>query len=370
MIIGIDGNEANVHEQVGVSVYTSSLLKYFSKKANIDLQFRVYLKHKPNDYLPVSSAFFRYEIVRGKFFWSQIFLPAALFLKRGIDVFFSPAHYTPRFCPVPIVTTIHDLSYFYYPNEFLKKDLYKLTNWTKRAVNTAAKIIAVSKNTKKDLMKFYQISDDKIETVYNGFEKTHNLQMDPSYQKDFFEKWGLTIGNYLLYVGTLQPRKNIATLLYSFQKIRVANPNMKLVLVGRKGWLYEEIYRKTKELDLQNSVLFTGYLLDDEVTLLYKNALCFIMPSFYEGFGIPILEAMSFNCPVISSFTSSLPEIGGDACLYFDPNNKDGLAEKIHILICNETLRKELVKKGRERIKQFSWEKCAEQTLEIIRNTT
>jgi len=149
MLIAIDGNEANIKEKVGVSVYALKLLEYFKKKTNNDLRFIIFLKNKPGCDLPCENRYFRYEVVSGNFFWSQFFLPLHLlqknFRQNKIDVFFSPAHYSPRFCLAPTVVTIHDLSYFYYPEEFLKNDLYKLKNWTKYSVLQAKKIIAVSK---------------------------------------------------------------------------------------------------------------------------------------------------------------------------------------------------------------------------------
>ena len=124
MIIGIDGNEANVQKRVGVSVYTNNLLHYFNKWAKNDTQFVIYLKNKPLPDLPAENSFFRYEVVPGRFFWSQIFLPLRLYRDKAVDVFFSPAHYGPRFSPVPLVVTVHDLSYVFFPGEFLKKDRY------------------------------------------------------------------------------------------------------------------------------------------------------------------------------------------------------------------------------------------------------
>ncbi len=365
MKIGIDGNEANVHKQVGVSVYTLSLLKHFAQIAKEQFQFRIYLKKSPNDLLPPESDYFKYKVIHGKFFWSQIFLPYHLYIKRDIDVFFSPAHYTPRLCPTPLVVTIHDLSYLYYPDEFLRKDLYKLQHWTKHAIEQSAKIIAVSKNTKRDIMKHYQVPEDKIEVIYNGFEKSV-LKNSRLNEEETLKNYNLQPTTYLLYVGTLQPRKNILTLIDAFHKLWKQIQTYKLVIVGKKGWLYEEIFTKVQELNLQEQVVFTDYLPDDQLVALYKNAFCFILPSLYEGFGIPVLEAMSFSCPVITSFASSLPEIGGDACLYFDPHSSDDLVEKIQRLRDDTALRKDLIKKGRERIKQFSWEKCADETLNVI----
>ncbi|MFN4212747.1 MAG: glycosyltransferase family 4 protein [Microgenomates group bacterium] len=370
MVIGIDGNEANVKMKVGVSVYTLNLLKHFCQQANKNLQFKIFLKEPPRSDLPAENKYFHYEVIPGKFLWSQIFLPIRLNLKKDVDIFFSPAHYLPRFCPLPAVVTIHDLSFLFYPDDFLKTDLIKLRQWTQYSVKNAKKIIAVSKTTKKDIVKNYQIPERKIEVIYNGYEKNLNCQTSirKLAEKNIYQKLKIEKNKYILYVGTLQPRKNLTTLIEAFKLIIKLYNEFKLVIVGKKGWLYKDIFQKVKSLGLANEVVFTDYLEDQQLISLYQNAFCFILPSFYEGFGIPILEAMSFGCPVIASFTASLPEIGGDACLYFDPNNVDDLVEKLKLLKEDRNLRGELIKKGKERVKLFSWEKCGRETLEVIKS--
>lgn len=226
MIIGIDGNEANVSEKVGVSAYSLKLLIYFQSHSNKSQEFIVFLKHKPNPDLPEPTANFRYEIVPGNFLWSQTFLPLELYKKKAlgqkIDIFFSPAHYAPRFCPIPSVVTVHDLSYFYYPDEFLKKDLHQLKNWTRYSVENAKKVIAVSNTTKKDLIKFYNLKDEKIEVIYNGYEKNSNIsKIKP---KKSTGNLKLKTKNYILFVGTLQPRKNLVALIDAFQIFKKQNP--------------------------------------------------------------------------------------------------------------------------------------------------
>lgn len=365
MIIGIDGNEANVDSHVGVSVYTMNLLTYFQKQSDENTKFNIYLRTKPKSFLPTPTVNFRYITVPGPFAWSQIFLPVYLNSHPLDDVFFSPAHYSPRYLRSPLIVTIHDLSYYYYPEEFLKKDLYKLQNWTKDSVHKAAKIIAVSKTTKKDILKFYNVPEEKVEVIYNGYEKSEQTSKPEDETSSNLPE----LDKYILYVGTIQPRKNLVTLIEAFATFHTSHPEFKLVLVGKKGWLYENIFNKVKELHLEESVIFTGFLPDLEVQKLYKDAFCFVLPSLYEGFGLPLLEAMSQECPVLASFTSSLPEIGGEACLYFDPKNPSELTEKFTKLLDSPQIRKELIQKGKERVKEFSWETCAKQTLELIRNT-
>ncbi|OGK20333.1 hypothetical protein A3C23_02895 [Candidatus Roizmanbacteria bacterium RIFCSPHIGHO2_02_FULL_37_13b] len=365
MIIGVDGNEANVEKRVGVSVYTYELLKYFQKKASNDTQFIIYLRVNPESSMPVETQFFKYRVVKGPL-WSQIFLPIDLYLNRKINVFFSPAHYTPRFCPIPLVVSIHDLAYEYYPDEFLKKDLYKLKNWTKHAVSQAKRIIAVSNNTKKDIVKFYKIPKEKIDVVYNGYTNRITLDTLHASRSNLNTKYQILNTKYLLYVGTIQPRKNLLTLIEAFHLLLHDKPDFKLVIAGKKGWMYDEIYQKVEKLKLTDKIMFTGYINESELSFLYQNAAIYVLPSLYEGFGIPILEAMSHGCPVICSNVSSLPEIGANACLYVNPNDKIELKLKIVKLIEDRELRADLIEKGKQRIKKFSWEKCGIETLAIL----
>lgn len=362
MIIGIDGNEANVEKQVGVSVYTSSLLEHFHSVSNEDLQFVVFLKKPVQPHLPLENDHFQYRVIGPPFGWSQLALPLQLRLQKNIDVFFTPAHYAPRNITIPSVVTIHDLSYFYYPGDFLKRDLYKLKNWTEYSISNASHLIAVSESTKKDIIKFYGIPRVKISVIHNGFEKniSNNIQ---SLSHD------LDTHPFILNVGTLQPRKNIATVIRAFAKFRKHYRSHKLVIAGKTGWLHEDLFKLTSSLDLTDYVIFAGYVPDDELTSYYKKAFCYVTASLYEGFGIPVLEAMSYDCPVISSNTASLPEVGGDAALYFNPNDEDELVKSMVKLARDKKLRSLLIERGKVQIKKFSWEKCGRETLQVLKNT-
>lgn len=364
MIIAVDGNEANVEKRVGVSTYTLELLSYFAAWADQNTRFRVFLRTAPGPWMPRENEFFRYETVWGPVAWSQFFLPLRLLLTRRPHVFFAPAHYAPRYCPAPLVVTIHDLAYLYYPEEFLPKDRYKLTRWTKYAVERAVSVIAVSQTTKKDIIKTYQIPESLVRVVYNGFTVKHtNIDTE-----DVLRKHDLVQDEYVLFVGTIQPRKNIPALLDAFQILASENPALKLVLVGKKGWLFQPTLDHIEKLGLTDRVILTGHVSDYDLDVLYHNALCFVLPSKYEGFGIPILEAMAHQCPVIVSHSSSLPEIAGDAAFYFAAEDPSALAEKISLLINNPDMRKKLISAGNERVAGFSWEQCAKQTLEILQS--
>lgn len=361
MIIAIDGNEANVEKQVGVSVYALRLLEHFYTLASENYRFVTFLKRAVQPHMPLENDYFQYRVIGPPFGWSQLALPFNLRMQKDIDVFFTPAHYAPRNISIPSVVTIHDLSYFYYPEDFLKRDLYKLRNWTEYSIQNAASLIAVSECTKKDIIKFYEIPESKISVIHNGFEKRierstltlpHDLDTHP----------------FILNVGTLQPRKNIATVIRAFSKFRKHYRNHKLVVAGKTGWLYDDLFKLTSESDLQDYVIFTGYVADDELAAYYKKAFCYVTASLYEGFGIPVLEAMSYECPVISSNSSSLPEVAGDAAIYFDPKSEDELIMAFTKLAKDKKLRSLFIEKGKNQIKKFSWEKCAKETFEVLKN--
>lgn len=363
MHIAVDGNEANVAHKVGVSVYTYRLLVHFRKQAGPDNRFTVFLRNAPRADMPEANEYFSYDVVKGPVAWSQIFLPLrlAILYLSGVryHVFFSPAHYIPRFCPFKTVVTIHDLSYLYFPQEFLKKDLYQLTHWTRYAIEKSASVIAVSKTTKKDILREYGNLDDKIAIIYNGFEKTTSTSSPSAAKKG---------EPYFLYVGTVQPRKNLKFLIQAFAQFIKKYPAYRLIIAGKKGWLSDDIEPYVASLKLGEAVSFLGYVSQEKKDELYKNAQAFILPSLYEGFGIPLLEAMASRCPVLSSYKSSLPEVGGEACLYFDPQDRVDLIEKMELIANDKTLRNDLIRKGVERSAAFSWDRTGDETLQLLKS--
>lgn len=365
MIIGIDGNEANVEKRVGISEYAFQLLRQFAESRNQNLEFRIYLKDEPNEDLPKETKGWHYRVLKPGKLWTQWRLPLDLFLHNPRpDVFFSPTHYAPRFSPVPTVVSVMDLSYLYFPEMFNKSDLLQLRNWTAYSVKKACKIFTISNSSKNDIMKEYKINSDRVVVTHLGIKESVTLTPHIYSMNELKGKYGLS-DNFILFVGTLQPRKNIKRLIEAFAKVKGIK-DLELVIVGRKGWLYEEILEAPKELGIEERVKFLENVEDDELPLFYKNALCFVLPSLYEGFGLPVLEAMKQSCPVITSNISSLPEAGGDAALYVDPEDVDDIAKKITELVSSEKLRKELIEKGKAQVKKFSWEKTARETLEIL----
>lgn len=360
MLIGIDGNEANVLRRVGIGEYSFELLKRFEEFHSQagEIKFQIYLKNSPLPHMPKPRDGWRYRVIGPKLLWTQIALPLNLFLHRPApDVFFTPTHYAPRFSPIPMVISVMDLSYIFYPELFKKSDLFQLINWTAYSVKKATKIVTISNASKDDIIKVYKVKSDKVQVIYPGI-KAGSLM----------DKKENTEGEYILFVGTLQPRKNIVRLIEAFSRLVKKHPKIKLIIVGKKGWLWEDILNAPKKFSVEEKVKFLEFVSDEQLASLYQHALCFVLPSLYEGFGLPVLEAMKYGCPVITSNISSLPEAGGDAALYIDPQSTEDIAQKLEKIITDPVLRKELIEKGKKQIQKFSWEKSAQETLKVLEN--
>ena len=375
MLISIDGNEANQISRVGVGEYGFQLLtqlKVLGSRFEVrsqNFKYQIFLKEKPLQSLPEETEWWKYKVVGPRFLWTQISLPLALSQAKPIpDVFFTPTHYAPRFSPCPRVISIMDLSYLYFPEMFKKRDLWKLKKWTAYSVRKAKKILTISNSTRDDIIKHYKIKPTKVVVGYPGHKnikyQISNIKMTIKNAK---RKYGIG-GDYILYVGTLQPRKNLIRLIEAFVIIKKqVTKSLKLVIVGKKGWMYEEIFQKVKDLGLEKEVIFTGYVSDNELPVLYQSAKCFVLVSLYEGFGFPVLEALSFGVPVVTSNVSSLPEIVGKAGVLVNPNDVKDIVRGINeVFDYNELKRQEMIRKGLEQAKKFSWEKCAKETLEVL----
>lgn len=379
MLIGIDGNEANVKNRVGSGQYAFELLHQFAK--NRKHQFIVYVKENPLRGLPKESKNFKYKIFGPQKLWTQVALPIRLTFGSKPDVFFSMAHYGPRFSRVPYVVTIHDLSYLHYPAMFKKNDLYQLTSWTKYSVKNAAHIIAVSKTTKDDIVKNYHISPSKIIVTYEGYDKERFAPQSKVKVERVKKKYKID-GDYIIFVGTLQPRKNLERLIEAFASIVVNGSSfmvhrknipmndkrstMNLVIAGKKGWLYESIFQKVKDLGLEQKVIFTDYVPDEDLPALISGAKVYTLPSLWEGFGIPVIEAQACGVPVVVSNISSLPEIVGETGVLVDPESVDSIASGIKKVLTDDKTRLDLVKKGFANIRRFSWQKCVQETLTVL----
>jgi len=359
MLIGIDGNEANTKIRVGVGQYAYNLLLELHKQ-NKDDHYYIFLKEAPLSDLPPQNEHWHYLVFGPKFLWTKIALPLRLlFSSKKLNLFYSPSHYSPLFSPFPTIPTIHDIGYLKYQDQFTKKDLYQLINWTKSSLKKAKHIVAVSAFTKNELIKTYQIPKDKISIIYNGVSTPP--QISASTLKKIKKKFKIT-SPYFLAVGTLKPNKNYPFLIKAFSNYLTnysSNTlNYQLVIAGKKGWLYTEIETILKKLRLSRQVIFTDYISETEKWALYKGAICLVIPSTYEGFGIPAIESQIMGTPVIASAIPSLKEVLEDSALYIDPQNQDTLISALS-QIQDKNIRSSLVRKAQRQSSIFSWEKSA-----------
>ena len=329
------------------------------KESNVELvNYKI-----PNRLLDFSSRFFNY--------------PKIDKLLKGVDVFFSPhIFFSALLKNCPSVITFHDLSFEIHPEFYSRsKNFWHFSMNPKKLAKRAAKIIAVSESTRDDLVNFYGIEPGKIKVVYSGINRNWKLEIGNWKLNQVKKKYNLP-ERYILYLGTLEPRKNIIGLIKAFEELKriFRNPpnpilqrgNLKLVIAGAKGWLCEDIFEAVKNSPVKDEIIFTGFVKDHDKPVLYKLADLFVYPSFYEGFGFPPLEAMAGGTPVITSNFSSLPEATGGAAITVDPYNIDQLALAMKNVLGDEGLRDKLIEKGFERVKKFSWERCARETLETL----
>jgi glycosyltransferase involved in cell wall biosynthesis len=366
--IWIDGYEANVPQRLGSGQVAFELLKNLEKldKRNA---YTILLPKEPMPDLPKAREGWSYKVLNPKFLWTRIALPYALYrAKQKPDVIFSPTHYGPYFSPVKRVVTIFDLSYLHFPQFFLKQDLYKLTNWTHDSIQKADQIITISHSAKRDIRKYYKKDQKKIHVSYPGYNSDLFRPIsDPDGLKEVQQKYGID-KPYVLFIGTVQPRKNLKRLIEAFVKI----DNVKLVVVGkirgegRQGWMYEEIVNLPNELNIKDKIIFTGYVPNNEMLYLLNGAEAFALPSLWEGFGIPVVDAMACGLPVIVSNTSSLPEVAGKAGIYVDPQSVTQIEHAIRLISADPKLRRKLSKLALEQAKKFSWKKMAREVLKVL----
>ena len=298
--------------------------------------------------------------------WTHLRLSAEMTV-RPPDLLFVPAHVLPLIHPRRSVVTVHDLGYLAYPEAHKTGDRRYLDWSTRWNARRAQLVIADSAATKADLIRAYGVDERKIRVIHLGRDESLAPVRDIRVLAEVRARYGIA-AHYVLYVGTLQPRKNLARVIEAFARraIGPAFAELQLVLAGQKGWLYDDLFAQVERMGLAGRVLFPGYVEDADLPALLSGALAFVFPSLYEGFGIPVLEAGACGVPVITSNTSSLPEVAGDAALLVDPHDVDAIAEAMNRLVTDETLRAELSRRGQANVQRFSWEKCARETLAVL----
>jgi len=291
--------------------------------------------------------------------WEQLYAPALLRI-NGADVFHGVLNVAPLFCPVPSLITIHDLAFLSFPQTFRRVNRTYLAWATRVSARRAARILTVSEAAKSEIVRLLGVPPDKIIVTYDACDARF-VPPDPAQLAAFRLRAGLP-EQFILFLGTLEPRKNLPTLLEAYARIAdsTAAP---LIIGGGKGWLYDAIFAKAEALNLGDRVRFVGYIDAADQVLWYAAATVFAFPSLYEGFGMPPLEAMACGTPVVTSNRSSLPEVVGDAGITVDPTDPDALGGALLRLLRDRELHADMRERGLRQARRFSWREAAERTL-------
>jgi glycosyltransferase involved in cell wall biosynthesis len=359
-----------VPPRTGVGNYVYYLLKYLFKidKKNqyvllsprkFDINFDGYGTEFIKDFLSLPPK-------TAPVLWYNFLLPIK-FKKYKCDLLFSPGFFSPIILNIPSISVIHDLTPLLYPefHTFTNHVMFKF--YLPSSLKKNKKVITVSNATKRDLINIFKIPEEKIVTIYPAVDREIFRPISNSDALNRVKEKYILPDKFILFVSTLEPRKNLPTLLKAFYNLkRKKSIPHKLVCVGKKGWFYEKIFETVKNLNLEDNVIFTGYVPDEDLVAIYNLAEVLVYPSFYEGFGLPILEAMSCGCPVIASNTSSMPEVVGDAGILIDPYSVEEVENAIQKVIEDETLSNKLRKKSIKRSQYFSWKKTASEVLKCF----
>lgn len=361
VIIGIDGNEANVSSRVGSNLYAYEILSALSTM-DVASQFVVYLKDEPLADMPQSSTRWTYRVIRPGKLWTQWRLPLDLYLHRPRPhVFFSPGHYGPRTCPVASVVTIMDLAFLTHPSLFLKhtRGVSQLSQWTEYSVRQAERVVTISEQTKHDVAKVYGVDSDSITVAYPGIDRSFFRPQSEAKQQAVQKRYGIG-HDYFLYVGTLQPRKNLTRLLEAFERLPKRYAHTQLVLAGQKGWMFEDFERRMQASKVRDRIRLLGYVDREDLPALYSGAHALCLVGLYEGFGMPAAEALSCGTIPVVSEISSLPEVVGQAGILVDPYSvmsiQHGLTATLRM---TESQRKKRLELGKAHISQFDWHASA-----------
>ncbi|MBD3300621.1 MAG: glycosyltransferase [Candidatus Moranbacteria bacterium] len=342
---------------------------YAEEKTNLDLiPENEYLRKKI-----VETVFYKRDDLLRKASWEKIFLPRAA-IKDNVDIFFTPFNSASVFKTVRHVVTLHDMIWKVFESTYsnnLRKDIY--FKKTFQAAKKADHIITVSEYSKKEIIKYLKIPSSRISVIYNGIEEEFRVKLSKTAIKNKLEKFKID-SPYIFYIGGFEKRKNVELLLKTFKRLAATYKNVlanrKLVLAGEilkiKDPLITDVKKIIAELEIQDKVVLTGKIKNKDRTFLYQGAEMFVYPSLYEGFGLPVAEAMASGCPVIAGSTSAIPEIGRTAIEYFNPNREDELIQRILSLISNKKKQEVLSNRGIERAKLFDWQKAAQKTFNVL----
>jgi glycosyltransferase involved in cell wall biosynthesis len=362
MQIGVDARPLS-YDLTGIGVYLKHLLAALQK---IDDQNHYFLLS--NGLIDLTLDNRKWSKIEGgstrrllSTLWMQLRVPV-IAAEKGINLFWSPRHHLPLFLPsrIKTVITIHDITHLLFPATMSLPNLLVERLLMGPSLRKADSVIADSNSTAQGIRAHYPVDSDKVITIYPGKPDLPDPATDAVHSPLDLPP------RFFLFVGTLDPRKNLLRVLNAFEQIDPQMHDVHLVIVGGQGWKNRQFYQQLNTNQNKNRVVMTGFVSRQQLKLIYENAVCLLFPSVYEGFGFPILEAMSCGSPVITSRTASMPEVAGDAAMLVDPIDTGAIASAMLEIMTNTALRDTLITKGYQRLDNFSWEKCAQETLRVF----
>ncbi len=363
--LAIDCSRYATHAYTGVELYSREIVDGIIQFTLEHPEFRLLLFTKVPTFrnLPANIT---EQVIDQKRLWTLIGLSWAILKdSRKISKLFIPSHTLPLITPGRTYTTIHDVAFCAYPNAYslIDRTYLYLTTWF--SVLVCKRLIVPSETTKNDLVRYFRANPERISVVSHGYTVKKEDTQSGSL---ILSKYGLVPGKYSLFIGRIETKKNLMRMLDAFAMVSPMYPGYKLVCIGKDGHGAEEIHAHHQKLNtyIRESIIFTGYMKDEECSVLLKNAHTFMFTTLYEGFGFPILEGFEVHVPVITSNTTASAEVAGDGALTVDPLNTQEIANAIKQLIDNESLRQELIKKGNERLKLYSWSKAVAETIRVL----
>ncbi len=367
MLIGIDASRATVAQRTGTEGYSLHIIRgLLDQTSGSGHCFRLYFRDAPRPGLFPTQPNVELRVIRQRHLWTHLGLRSEI-LQHPPDVLFVPSHVIPwpGVGRVPSVITVHDVGYLHFPEKHpLLERLY--LDWsTRHSARVARRVVAVSKATAHDLRVLNGVPEEKIRVVYSGVDNLLHPVDNPEEITALRSRFGIH-DPYILHVGRVQPRKNLSRLVEAFAQIRDTLNGLTLVLAGRELRDHRPLLAHIKRLGLTGQVILPGYVPDEDLPALYSGASVYAFPSLYEGFGFPVLEAMACGTAVVCSNTSSLPELVGNAALMFAPTDTAALADALRRLLTDAALRQDLIARGFERVKCFSWEASARATLDVL----
>lgn len=360
LTIAIDASRTTIARRTGTENYSLRLIQAMLR-LDTPHRFVLYFRDQPPPGLFPDHPRVRQRVIPWPRLWTHTRFALSLLLNRP-DVTFVPAHTLPLWLPGPAVVTVHDLGYIYFPEAHPTLSRRYLDWSTRHSVRRATRVIVDSLATAQDLAAHYGVPESCIRLVYPSVDESLAPVRDPQALATVRARYKLP-ERYLLFVGTLQPRKNIARLVQGYARWRASLPScdVALVLAGQQGWLFDPEWTAGVE-----GVILPGYVHDADVAALYSGALALVFPSLHEGFGFPVLEAMRCGTPVITSNTSSLPEVAADAALLVNARDTAEIARAIGRIVTDQPLREELITKGLAHAQTFTWQRAAERALHVL----